>query len=287
MLSTGSLIVVLDGIALGMMLFTVAAGLALSYAAAGVLNLAHAMFWLTGAYVGATLTKGSIAGLGLALIAATGTGLVCGYLVALLMLATSGVMLQALLSVGVALVGDWVLTLIFGVQPLSAETPEWLSGPVTVLGRSFPRYWLLCIAIGTGAAIALWWFLARTRTGARVRASAHSPQVLETLGVNSRRIRTWVVASACAVAAAAGVLGGPLLAPSPGSDHTILVLSLVIVVAGGARSVPGIVLASLLVGQIQTTAVVVWPDAASILPYAVLVAALFIRSLRQEPGHST
>lgn len=273
----GDLVIAVDGVAYGLLLFVVAAGLTLSLGVAGIMQLSHGTVYLAGSYTAWALTGGTWPGLLLALTVALAGGLGAGAALAVLLEAVPRHLDQALATIGVALIGAYALTAAFGSEPLSVDPPAGLDGTVSLAGRPYPAYRLMFIGLAIVLAVALWVVVQRTRAGAVLRAVAADPAMVDALGVAPRRVRVAVLAVATAMAAGAGVLGAPVIGPAPGLDHTVLLLSLVIVVAGGAGSIRGALVAALVVGQIQTTAVAAWPDAAPFLPYAVLVLALVAR----------
>jgi branched-chain amino acid transport system permease protein len=98
------------------------------------------------------------------------------------------------------------------------------------------------------------------------------------LGTNPRRVRVGLLAAGCALPTLAGTLGSPVLGAAPGLAHTILIQALVITVAGGPGRLAGTLPTALTVGQVHTTAALLWPQAAPYLPYALLAAALTARA---------
>ncbi len=275
---TGTIIIAIDGIVFGLLLFIVASGLTLTLGIARVLNLAHGLFFLTGAYLGWRFVHGSWPGMVIAVGAAVLAGAAGGAVLALLTRLTRNHLDQALATVGVALIGDQILTIVFGAQPRSVDPPTALAGTVHILGRPYPAYRLIFIVVALALAAAGWFIIARTRVGILVRASGDDPQMLDLLAVSSRRVRTGVMVTGGALGALGGVLGSPVLGPAPGLDHTVLVLSLIIVITAPAGSIPGTLLAALIIGQLQTTAVAAWPTAAPYLPYAAVALVLALRT---------
>jgi branched-subunit amino acid ABC-type transport system permease component len=274
----GDLVVVVDGICFGMLLFTIAAGLALTFGIAGVLNLSHGVFYLVGAYIGWALTGASWAGLAAAVAVAAVGGVAAGAGLSVLLRPLPDHLDQALATIGVALIGGYGLTRLFGADPLDVDPPHGLDGSIDLAGRPYPAYRLAFIAVAAMLAALMWWVLARTRAGLLVRAGADDPGMLGLLGVEPARVHTAVLAAGTALATTAGVLGAPVLGPAPGLDHTILIWSLIIVVAGGLRSIPASLAVALALGQINTTALTAWPGGAPYLPYAILIVALLARA---------
>jgi branched-subunit amino acid ABC-type transport system permease component len=278
-MGAGELIVAIDGVAYGLLLFAVAAGLTLTLGVAGSFNLAHGVLYLTGAYCGWRLADGTWVGLAAGLAVGVGAGAVIGAVLAVLLGMFSHHLEQALASIGMALIMGQVLTAVFGAEPLAVNPPAAVAGSIILVGQAYPVYRILFIVFGTVLAFALWWTVTRTRTGAVVRATAADPDMVAMLGIEPRRVHMAVTVTGACLAIAAGVLGGPVLGPAPGVDHIILILSLAIVVAGGVGSIPGTLLAALTVGQIQTTAVSSLPTAAPYLVFALLAVALTARTL--------
>ncbi|MFE7369388.1 branched-chain amino acid ABC transporter permease [Streptomyces anulatus] len=280
------LIPAVDGVAFGLLLFVVAAGLSLAFGTAGVLNLSHGTLYAIGAYTGAELSDGTWGGLALGL--ATGTAAAClagaGLSAATAPLARRGHLAQALLTFGLALIGGDLLIQLFGADELPVRVPEALDSSVMLLGHRYPAYRLCFIVMAVLLAAFGTWVLTRTRMGAAVRAAADDPQMLAATGHNPRAVHTGVLAAAGALAGAAGVLGAPIIGPGPGTSENVLMLSLVVVVLGGLRSLWATFFAAVAVGEVQTLGVSLVPDLAPYLLFAAMAAVLVLRSRFAEPA---
>ncbi|MEU0135004.1 ABC transporter permease [Streptomyces sp. NPDC006296] len=280
------LVPAVDGVAYGLLLFVVAAGLSLAFGTAGVLNLSHGTLYAIGAYTGAELSDGTWGGLALGL--AAGTAAACaagaGLSAATAPLTGRGHLAQALLTFGLALVGGDLLVQIFGADELPVRVPGALDTSVTLLGHRYPAYRLCFIVMAVLLAAFGTWVLTRTRMGAAVRAAADDPQMLATTGHSPRAVHTGVLAAAGALAGAAGVLGAPIIGPGPGTSETVLMLSLVVVVLGGLRSLWATLLAAIAVGEVQTLGVSLAPDLAPYLLFAAMAAVLVLRARFAEPA---
>ncbi|MFB8216211.1 branched-chain amino acid ABC transporter permease [Streptomyces anulatus] len=280
------LIPAVDGVAFGLLLFVVAAGLSLAFGTAGVLNLSHGTLYAIGAYTGAELSDGTWGGLALGL--ATGTAAACvagaGLSAATAPLARRGHLAQALLTFGLALIGGDLLIQLFGADELPVRVPEALDSSVMLLGHRYPAYRLCFIVMAVLLAAFGTWVLTRTRMGAAVRAAADDPQMLAATGHNPRAVHTGVLAAAGALAGAAGVLGAPIIGPGPGTSENVLMLSLVVVVLGGLRSLWATFFAAVAVGEVQTLGVSLVPDLAPYLLFAAMAAVLILRSRFAEPA---
>ncbi|MEU2069123.1 branched-chain amino acid ABC transporter permease [Streptomyces anulatus] len=283
------LIPAVDGVAFGLLLFVVAAGLSLAFGTAGVLNLSHGTLYAIGAYTGAELSDGTWGGLALGLAAGTAAACVAGagLSAATAPLARRGHLAQALLTFGLALIGGDLLIQLFGADELPVRVPEALDSSVMLLGHRYPAYRLCFIVMAVLLAAFGTWVLTRTRMGAAVRAAADDPQMLAATGHNPRAVHTGVLAAAGALAGAAGVLGAPIIGPGPGTSENVLMLSLVVVVLGGLRSLWATFFAAVAVGEVQTLGVSLVPDLAPYLLFAAMAAVLVLRSRFAEPatGH--
>ncbi|WP_329035801.1 ABC transporter permease [Streptomyces sp. NBC_01725] len=277
-----------DGVAYGLLLFVVAAGLSLAFGTAGVLNLSHGTLYAIGAYTGAELSDGTWGGLAVGLAAGTAAAAAAGagLSAATIPLARRGHLAQALLTFGLALIGGNLLIEFFGADELPVRVPEALDSSVTLLGHRYPAYRLCFILMAVLLAAFGTWALTRTRVGAAVRASADDPQMLATTGHSPRAVHTGVLAAAGALAGAAGVLGAPIIGPGAGTADTVLMLSLVVVVLGGLRSLWTTLFAAIAVGEVQTLGVSVAPDWAPYLLFAAMAAVLILRSQFTEPATS-
>ncbi|WP_329381575.1 branched-chain amino acid ABC transporter permease [Streptomyces sp. NBC_01716] len=276
----------IDGVAYGLLLFVVAAGLSLAFGTAGVLNLSHGTLYAIGAYTGAELSDGTWGGLAVGLAAGTAAAAAAGagLSAATIPLARRGHLAQALLTFGLALIGGNLLIEFFGADELPVRVPEALDSSVTLLGHRYPAYRLCFILMAVLLAAFGTWVLTRTRVGAAVRASADDPQMLATTGHSPRAVHTGVLAAAGALAGAAGVLGAPIIGPGAGTADTVLMLSLVVVVLGGLRSLWMTLFAAIAVGEVQTLGVSLAPDWAPYLLFAAMAAVLILRSQFTEPA---
>ncbi|MDX2922026.1 ABC transporter permease [Streptomyces sp. NE06-03C] len=286
------LVPAVDGVAFGLLLFVVAAGLSLAFGTAGVLNLSHGTLYAIGAYTGAELSDGTWGGLALGLAAGTAAACVAGagLSAATAPLARRGHLAQALLTFGLALIGGDLLVQFFGADELPVHVPEVLDSSVTLLGHRYPAYRLCFIVMAVLLAAFGTWVLTRTRMGAAVRAAADDPQMLAATGHSPRAVHTGVLAAAGALAGAAGVLGAPIIGPGPGTSENVLMLSLVVVVLGGLRSLWATFAAAVAVGEVQTLGVSVAPELAPYLLFAAMAAVLVLRSRFAEPagaGHGS
>lgn len=249
------LVGILNGFAIGFLLFVLAVGLSLVFGMMDVLNLAHGALFLTGAYTAAALASTPSWGgfLGALAIAAV-LGLVAGGVLSLMTepLRRRSHLDQALLTLGVALVVAELLVVVAGDDPLRILPPPGLDGSTQVFGAVYPTYRLVLIGIGALLALTVYLVVDRTRVGALVRATVADREMVATLGIDNRLVKAAVFAAGSMLATVAGVLGGPIYGANVGLDSTVLILALVVIVIGGLGSVRGALVGALVVGQIDT-----------------------------------
>jgi branched-chain amino acid transport system permease protein len=275
-------ITAVDGVAFGVLLFTIALGLSLIFGVMDILNLAHGALYLGGAYIAVSLLGvggGSLAGLALAGVLALVAGAASGSALALLTrpVARRGHLDQALLTLGIAFIAADIYSELYGNDVKSVDAPAALGGTLRLAGSDYPVYRLFVIGIGLALALGAWFVVERTRTGALVRAAVADPGMVRALGVNTTRLITAVLAAGSALAAFGGVLGAPVLSAAPGLDVRVLILGLVVVVIGGLGSVSGAAVGALLIGQVETLGVSIVPTWAPFLTFGAMAVVLLLR----------
>lgn len=268
-----------DGVAYGLLLFTLAVGLSLVFGMMDVLNLAHGTLYLVGAYVAYALSDGSWLGMAIALVVGLVVGLLGGGLLAAAVapLQGRGHLDQAALTLGISLVAAELLSMAFGAEVLPTAPPDALASSVTVLGHTYPVYRLVFIAVATLLAAGIYLAFERSSVGALVRATVADRDMVRAMGVDTRKVLFGVFGFGAALAAVGGVLGAPIIAPGPNVDERVLVLSLVVVVIGGLGSVRGALLGALLIGQVQTLGVSIVPTLAPFLLFGAMLLVLALR----------
>ncbi|MEU8333707.1 branched-chain amino acid ABC transporter permease [Micromonospora arborensis] len=272
------MITALDGVAYGLLLFVIAAGLTLIFGVAGVFSMAHGTLYLAGAYLAWHLADGGWAGLGLALAAAILIGALGGAgLAAAVRPLTDRPLDQVLATLGVAYIAADQFSTVFGAEPRSVDPPRALAGSVSLGGYQYPLYRLAFIAVAALIVVLLIWLIERSRTGAVVRAVVADPDMAAATGLRTRTTRAAVLVGGGVLAVTAGVLGAPVIGPAPGVDTTILVYSLIVCVVGGLGSIRGALLAALGVGQTLTLGVALVPGAAAFVLAAAMLVALTVR----------
>jgi branched-chain amino acid transport system permease protein len=277
-----NLVTIVDGVAFGVLLFTIAVGLSLVFGIMDVLNLAHGALYLVGAYLAVQFTDGGRATLaaflaaGLA-AAALGAGAGAGLAVLTRPLARRGHLDQALLTLGVALIVGDLLSARFGNDVQSVPPPQFLAGSVSLAGHDYPAYRLAVIVVGLALAGLVYLLVERSRVGALVRATVADAPMVRALGVDTGRLVVAVFAFGVVLACLGGVLGAPVLGAYPGLDERVLILGLVVVVLGGLGSVGGAFLGALVIGQVEVLGVSLLPEYASFLVFGTMAVVLLAR----------
>jgi branched-chain amino acid transport system permease protein len=241
---------ILNGVVHGLLLFMVSAGLTLIFGMMGVLNFAHAWFYMLGAYVGFTLTRlgGFWIGLVLAPIVAGFSGvLVERYL--LRRVHQYGHAHELLLTFGLAFIIEEVIKLFYGDALVSYQMPEYMRfAAFTIFETNYPFYRLFMGAVALGMFVILYLLLTRTRVGIIVRAATYRPSTVEALGHNLPLVFMGVFAGGSALAGLAGAVAGAFYPTGPNMAVDFGTLVFVVVVVGGLGSVVGALIASLMIG---------------------------------------
>jgi branched-chain amino acid transport system permease protein len=268
----------LNGLAIGSLLFTMAVGLSLIFGLVQVLNLAHGSLFLIGAYVGYALTEnGTPGGLLIAVLLGAALGAVAGWLLSAATRRLPGNLDQALLTLGLSfIIADSVST-VWGKDVHSVKPPSLLAGAVSIGGSEYPLYRVVIIGVGIALAIAVYLVFERTRLGALARAAVADSEMLSALGVRTRRIVLGVFLIGGALAAVGGALAGPVLGAYPGEDSDVLILTLTVVVIGGLGSIPGAFVGAIFIGELQSLGVALLPQVASLLVFVAMAAVLAVR----------
>lgn len=257
------LVQALNGVQLGILLFLVAAGLTLVFGVMDVINLAHGVQYMLGAYLAAyfaPLAGGFWGALLLALPATLAFGLLLEFLVFRHLYARDH-LAQVLATFGVILVLNQGVKWVFGAAPLQVPLPEAFSGGVVLMpGLLYPSFRIAIIAAGLLAGLGLWWLVERTRAGMLVRAGASNAPMVSALGVDIRKLFRWVFALGAMLAGFAGAMAAPLLSVEPGMGDTLLILAFVVIVIGGVGSIRGAFIAAILVGLVETLGKSLMPD---------------------------
>jgi len=301
------LVTLLNSLSYGLLLFMLSSGLTLIFSMMGVLNFAHASFYMLGAYfayqtstyVGfwpaLVIAPLVVAGLG-ALTERYGLRTVHKY----------GHVAELLFTFGLAYIIEEVVHLIWGRAPVPYRIPEILDfSAFSIFSTQYPAYRVFMMLISVAMLVALYLVLTRTRIGMIIQASLSHPDMVQALGHNVPTVFMLVFAGGAALAGLAGVIGGNAFVTEPGMAVSVGTIVFVVVVFGGMGSLAGAFIASLIIGAVQTFSVAfdysllslfgtigikvntesgwmeLWKvtiaQAAPVLPYLLMVAMLIVR----------
>jgi len=302
------LISMLNGLSYGLLLFMLSSGLTLIFSMMGVLNFAHASFYMLGAYVAYTLA--GVIGFWPALILApilTGAAGALFESQVLRKVHKHGHVSELLVTFGLSYIVLELVQLLWGRVAVEFNPPAVLQGPVftlinhaeqglylvsgaggtvcsaidsavRVICTPFPATRAFIMATALAMVISLWWVLTRTRAGLVIQAALTHPETVETLGHNVPRIFMLVFAMGTGLAALAGVIGGFTFITEPAMAATVGSVVFVVVVVGGMGSLSGAFLASLLIGIIQTFAVAIDYSFLQLLEDAGLASTVYMQN---------
>lgn len=269
---------VLNGVAYGMLLFLIAAGLSLIYGLMKILNLTHGSFYLLGGYIGFSVmqTTGSFL---LALVSAAVAIAVLGAAIERLFLRRFHLdeLPQTLLTFGFLFIFSDLALWIWGGDPLMLMQPRIFQGSMPMGQFAYPYYRLFLIVTGLAIAGLLWWFQEHTKLGTMLRAGVDDAEIARGLGIDVSLLFTLVFAFGAGLAALGGVLAAPVLSLYPGADFDTLILAFAVVIVGGLGSLRGALAGALLVGILDDFAKTFFPQFALFSVFVPMVIILVAR----------
>jgi branched-chain amino acid transport system permease protein len=269
----------LHGLVYGMLLFLVASGLTLVLGMMGILNFAHASFYMLGAYFAYTVTVWSGSFWWSLLVSPLIVG-VLGVLIERLLLRktyTIGHSAQLLVTFGLFFIMNELVRIIWGTVPLSIPVPQLFAGSISFWGRAYPVYRLFILGFSALVLIGMAIMLLRTRLGIIIRAAVLDAEMVEALGSNVPFVVLGVFGGGAALAALSGVIAAPFLTVYLNMGPEALLDCFVVIVVGGFGSLLGALLASLMLGQLQSFGVLFIPEAALVLEFVLMAVVLIIK----------
>jgi len=254
-----------------------AVGFTLIFGVARILNLAHGSFYALGAYGAYFFTAHMKLPLLPAALLAVAVVAVFGIVVERVLIRPmrKSQLAMLMITLAVALVIEQVLFLTFGSE--YRNVPAFIDTKFTIGGVDVGGARLLALGVGVVLIAALWLFIQRTRLGSAILAISQDPVAAQYMGIPSDRIFAVVMGISAALAAAAGVLAGPFLTVQPTMWLLPIVKAFAIVVVGGLGSIPGSILAALMLGYAETIVAYMisssWTEIVSVL--ATLLMLMF------------
>ena len=276
------LIQCLNSLQYGLLLFLVASGLTLIFGIMGVINLAHGSFYMIGAYmayalapiVGSTFGGGFFATLGVGVVLAVLLGYVLEWAFFSFLYQREHLQ-QVLMTYGLILVFEELRSLLLGDDVHGVKPPDILAGTLP-LGEmmTYPVYRLFISGVCLLLALGMYLVFTRTRLGMMIRAGSANREMVQSLGIDIKFLYRVVFAAGVAVAVVAGMVAAPVASVYPGMGNTVLIICFVVVVIGGIGSIRGALLASLVIGVVDTFGTVLLPQAAGVLVYVLMALIL-------------
>ncbi len=277
------LVQVMSGLSVGMFLFLVSVGMSLIFGVTRIVNLAHGSFYMVGAYVMVTLVEflpeHPLSFWGALLLAPFGVAALGGVIEMGLLrrIYHRDPLLQLILTFGLILVIGTLVLLAWGPDNKSVSRPEALAGSVRVFGQPFPSYYLVVLALAPVVAVGLWLIFYRTRWGMLIRAATVDREMLGALGVDVATLYTQVFLFGSWLAGFGGALSAPTVAVALGMDGDVLTTAFVVVVIGGLGSFAGTFISALLVGELQSFGILIFPSVSIVLLFLIMAVVLIVR----------
>ena len=273
----------LTGLSDASALFLVACGLSLIFGVSRIVNLAHGSFFMAGAYIAYFL---------IALFPRGAVPFWAGIILAALAVGTIGVFIETSLlrriyhapelfilfaTFGVVLMIQDLSRWLFGAEDILGPQAPGLDGSIDIMGTLIPQYDIALIVVAPLILAALWLLLNHTRWGVLVRAVTEDREMAGALGVNQARLFTSVFFLGSFLAG----LGGAIQLPKGGAnllmDLNIIASAFVVVVVGGMGSIPGAYLAAVIIGELRSFGVLVFPQSTLVLMFLVMAVVLVLR----------
>lgn len=272
------LILAVNSVTLGGLLFLLSAGFSLIFGLMRIPNLTHGSMFMLGAYFGVTLIAWGFGFWLSALLAGLGVALFGGIVERFVLRRLVGAELaQVLVTLGLSFMIADVCLMQWGGDPISVDTPSVAQGSTQIFGMAFPTYRLVIIVIAVAIAAALWGLLDRTRLGAMIRAAVDDPAMARAVGIRVSHLFTIVFCLGAGLAGFAGVIGGPILSVYPGLDQDMLPLALVVVILGGSGSLAGSLVGSFVVGFLYNFGQAMFPELAYVILFLPMLIVLVLR----------
>lgn len=274
------LIQLLNSVQYGLLLFMLAAGLTLIFGIMGVVNLAHGSFYMLGAYLAYWLST-LLGSLTLAIVVGIALAVLFGLALEWLLFRhfyERDHLDQVLLTFGLIYIFEELRSILWGDDVHGVTIPEELSASIPLTDNlSYPVYRLFMSAVCVALALGLYWLIAKTRLGMKIRAGAFNRDMTEALGINIKLIHAVVFALGVGLAAVAGILSAPISSVYPNMGSQVLIMCFVVVVIGGIGSVRGALISALLVGLVDTFGKVLLPSMSGMLVYILMAAVLLCK----------
>jgi branched-chain amino acid transport system permease protein len=269
----------MHGLVYGMLVFLVASGLTLVLGMMGVLNIAHAAFYMLGAYFAYSVTIY----LGSFWVSLLISPLIVGALSLLMerffLRSTykGGHLLQLLLTFGIFFILGELVRILWGTNSFKVPVPRLFEGDIPLLGMTYPIYRLFILGFSFLVLLGIAVILSRTRIGIIIRAAVSDADMVDVLGINIPRVFSGVFAGGAILAALAGVIAAPFLSVYSGMGLDALNDCFVVIVVGGFGSLWGALVASLMIGELKSLGILWVPKLAIVFEFLLMAIVLIVK----------
>lgn len=269
----------MNGLTTAALYFLVAVGFTLIFGLMKNINLTHGALYLLGAYIGYTvagITGSWVTGIAAGTVGVALVGLVLQ--VAVFRFMPNQELQQTLVTIAISIMLADLMIWIWGSDIYQLDPPDWLYGAATlpIVGK-YPMYKLFIMAISLIVGAGLWLLVNKTYMGVMVRAGVDDQRMLSAMGVNVQTLFALTFAFGAGLAGFAGVIGGSLMAITPGEDIRFLLASLIVVIVGGMGSIGGAALGALLIGLSEQYGLAYAPTYGVIFTFLIMVVVLTVR----------
>jgi len=275
----------LNGLTIGSILILLASGLTIVWGLQGIVNCAHGVFYMLGAYLALTLVSRLQVNFYLAIPMAFAFNFILGAgleILAIRKLFAWGREFthSLILTLGFALLSQQLVRVIWGAVPQPLNEPESLQGVLMMGTLIYPKYYLFVVAFTAATMFGLHLLFAKTGIGTLVRSVAINSEISQALGTNAPRLNTLIFGLGTGLAGMAGVLAGPILSVDPNMAFELLILLFVVIIFGGLGSLVGVVISGVIIGSILAFGTALLSGlVAKILAFAVMVGVLVFKPL--------
>ena len=267
------------GLAYGMILFLIASGLTVVYGMMGILNLAHAAFFMLAAYFCYQIS-GMTGSFWMALLLAPLATAFLGILMERFLLRrvhAFGYLGEMIFTLGISIMITGIVKSVWGTEFLPVPEPSVLEGMVSIAGLDYPKYRLFVIGLGLVVIVMMTMLLYKTRLGKIVRASVSDSGMVSALGINVSLVYMSVFGFGIWLAGIAGVVIAPILTVYPGLADQIGFDAFIVVITGGFGSLLGALIVSLICGMLSAFGIQFLSSLAPVLMMGFMVVVLSIR----------
>jgi len=270
----------LNGAQYGLLLFMLSAGLTLIFGIMNIVNLAHGSFYMLGAYLAWSFTAYT-GNFFVAIAVGSALSIVFGVFSEYVLFRhfyKRDHLDQVLLTFGLIYIFEDLRSVLLGDDVHGVAVPSILAGAIPLTeNQSYPIYRVFMSGVCLILAAALFLVISKTRLGMKIRAGAFNSDMAEALGINIKLIHALVFAIGVGLAAIAGMIASPVSSVYPNMGADVLIVCFVVVVIGGIGSIRGALIASLLVGLVDTFGKVLMPQFSGMLIYLLMAVVLLCK----------